>query len=168
MAPNLSLSSTIKLSVILMLAMFSFTTAREIKLPALFFQNDPATRILVAGPRDYRFGTINILDNRITAGKSRFSREIGRVQGANITSSLDGRKAVIEVSIIFTSGKYNGSTLELQGQASPRADVREYAVTGGTGKFRFAVGYAVFETVARDAQYSVDRGDITVRFVENL
>ncbi|CAI9106381.1 OLC1v1005520C1 [Oldenlandia corymbosa var. corymbosa] len=168
MAPNLSVSSTINLCAILMLAMFSFTTARETKLSSLFIQNDPATRTVVAGPRDFRFGTIAVADDKITAGRSRFSREIARIQGANITSSLDGQKAVIEASIIFTRGKYNGSTLEVQGVASASAKVREYAVTGGTGEFRFAVGYATFENVVRKAQYSVDRLDITVRFVENL
>jgi dihydrodipicolinate synthase/N-acetylneuraminate lyase len=46
------------------------------------------------------------------------------------------------MNLVFTSGDFNGSTLALLGRNCPLDAVRELAVVGGTGAFRFASGYA--------------------------
>lgn len=83
-----------------------------------------------------------------------------------MTSALDGTNTHVLISIIFTnSSNYNGSTLEVQGASLQIDKVREVAVVAGTGKFRYARGYATFETVFMDRSisYSVIRCNVTVK-----
>jgi uncharacterized protein with beta-barrel porin domain len=48
--------------------------------------------------------------------------------------------------------QYSSSTLEIQGTSRQRENLRELSVVSGTGRFQFARGYVVFETVSYDAQ----------------
>ncbi|KAK1300519.1 hypothetical protein QJS10_CPB13g00725 [Acorus calamus] len=50
------------------------------------------------------------------------------------------------MNFVFVEGKYNGSTLMVMGRNSPLLRVREMAVVGGSGQFRFARGYAQAST----------------------
>ena len=53
------------------------------------------------------------------------------------------------VSLVFTAGEYNGSTLTVQGQFSFDVDgAVERTVVGGTGRFRMARGYSLMEVVS--------------------
>ncbi|KAA8526518.1 hypothetical protein F0562_008279 [Nyssa sinensis] len=110
------------------------------------------------------FGTIFVTDDPITESIDKNSPEIARGQGIYVTSSLDGANTLVLVSIVFTNREYNGSTLEIQGRSIQLASVREVSVVSGTGKFRFARGYATFETVYLDTSigYSVIRCNVTV------
>lgn len=82
-----------------------------------------------------------------------------------MTSALDGSNALVFFSIVFTNKKYNGSTIEIQGNSKQFEPVTEVGVVSGTGKFRFARGYATLETYFVDAPnaYSVIRCNITVQ-----
>lgn len=82
-----------------------------------------------------------------------------------MTSALDGSNTHVLISIVFTNSKYNGSTLEVQGASRQIDNVREVAVVAGTGKFRYARGYATFETVYLDMSlaYSVIQCNVTVK-----
>lgn len=110
------------------------------------------------------FGTIIFADDPITAGPDKNSPLIARGQGIYATASLDGENSQIMYSIVFTNQEYNGSTLEIQGRVLNFDSVAETAVVGGTGKFRFASGFATFETISFDVTlfYSVTRCNITV------
>ncbi|KAL6140168.1 hypothetical protein ACLB2K_058469 [Fragaria x ananassa] len=112
-----------------------------------------------------QFGTVYIVDDPITVGPSHKSAVVGRAQGTFVTASLDGRNALVLLSIVFTNKKYNGSTIEIQGNSKQFKPIREVAVVSGTGKFRFARGYATFETyfVDQPTGYSVIRSNITVQ-----
>ncbi|GMN28558.1 hypothetical protein TIFTF001_044252 [Ficus carica] len=92
------------------------------------------------------------------------SAPIGRLQGIYVTSGLNGLNSHVSVSIVFTNKVYNGITLELQGNSKQFEGVREASVVFGTGKFRFARGYATFETYFLDLPnaYSVIRCNVTV------
>ncbi|KAK1370100.1 Dirigent protein [Heracleum sosnowskyi] len=114
----------------------------------------------------FSFGTIFCADDPITEGLDKSSPEIARGQGIFVTSALDGSNTHVLISIVFTnSTKYNGSTLEVQGTSRQVDKVGEVAVVAGTGKFRFARGYATFETVYfdRSISYSVIRCNVTVK-----
>ncbi|KAA8526521.1 hypothetical protein F0562_008276 [Nyssa sinensis] len=104
-----------------------------------------------------------ISDDPITESIDKNSAEIARGQGIYVTSSLDGANTLVLLSIVFTNREYNGSTLEIQGRSIQLASVREVSVISGTGKFRFARGYATFETVYLDTSigYSVIRCNVT-------
>jgi hypothetical protein len=67
-------------------------------------------------------------------------------------ASLDGTNVNIVLSIVFNNVQYSSSTLEIQGTSRQRENLRELSVVSGTGRFRFARGYVVFETVSYDAQ----------------
>lgn len=112
------------------------------------------------------FGTVYVTDDPITVGMKRDSPEIARGQGIYVTSSLDGGSSHVSVSIAFTAKDdvRHGSTLELQGRSLQLENVREVSVVSGTGKFRFARGYATFETVyyEHSTLYSVIRCNITI------
>ncbi|XP_024178981.1 pterocarpan synthase 1 [Rosa chinensis] len=146
---------------------------KETKL-SLYFQDFSAgpntSAVPIAGIagklwRVDQFGTVIVTDDRLTVAPSPKSATVGRGQGLVVTSSLDGHNAHVLLSIVFTNRRYNGSTLEIQGTSRQFEAVREVSVVSGTGKFRFARGYATFETYSVDPTnlYAVIRFNITVQ-----
>ena len=111
-----------------------------------------------------QFGSFYVTDNPLTEGPSLHSPAVGRAQGVFVASALDGLSALIVFSVRFTNKEYNGSTIEIQGNSILMEPVRELSVVSGTGKFRFARGYATCETYSVDtpAGYAVVRLNITV------
>ena len=85
-----------------------------------------------------KFGTVYVNDDPITKGPSRDSAVVGRAQGSAITVSLDGRNVLALMSIVFANKKYNGCTIEIQGNYKQFEPSTEMPVVSGTGKFRFA------------------------------
>ncbi|XXG77246.1 hypothetical protein AAC387_Pa08g1433 [Persea americana] len=71
------------------------------------------------------FATILAVDDAITEGLDRRSKQIGRAQGIYVNSALDASDLHLLFSIVFTNEKYNGY-------------------------FRFTQGFAVLETVYLD------------------
>ncbi|KAK7852119.1 dirigent protein 23 [Quercus suber] len=90
---------------------------------------------------------------------------VGRAQGMYVTAGLDGLNSHVMISIVFRNKEYNGSTIQIQGISQQFVPGTEVAVVAGTGKFRFARGYATFETYFLDipTQYSVIRFNVTVQ-----
>ncbi|XP_042420919.1 dirigent protein 1-like [Zingiber officinale] len=89
------------------------------------------------------FGNVIVYDNLLRAGVEPDSPIIGRNQGMGVGSSLAENSGLTNFQLVFTAGKYNGSSLALQGlfPVAPLGTVFERAITGGTGKFRLARGY---------------------------
>ncbi|KAM0958842.1 hypothetical protein ACFX15_023494 [Malus domestica] len=149
--PKLSALSII-LVMVLAMATFPVRASRKSKETQLsFYFQDIST-----GPnaRDFPF-----------VGVDRNSASVGRVQGSSMTSGLDGRNALVLLSIVFTDKKHNGSTLEIQGTSKQFEEIRELSVVSGSGKFRFVRGYTTFETVVVDLpnSYAVIRCNVTVK-----
>ncbi|KAI5390128.1 hypothetical protein KIW84_075452, partial [Lathyrus oleraceus] len=96
------------------------------------------------------FGTIFVVDDPVTLSPSPFSTLIGKAQGTITVTSQDGANVYIVLSIVFNDVQYAGSTLEIQGTSRQRDNLRELGVVSGTGRFRFARGFAVFETISYD------------------
>lgn len=147
---------------------------RETKM-SLYFQDissggSNATVIPVAGIAGKvwwftQFGTIFVTDDPITETPDPKSASVGRAQGIYATASSDGLHSHVMISIVFTNEAYSGSTLEIQGNSKQFEAVREVSVVSGTGKFRYARGYATFETYYLDipASYSVIRCNVSVQ-----
>ncbi|KAF7848273.1 hypothetical protein BT93_L2139 [Corymbia citriodora subsp. variegata] len=110
-----------------------------------------------------QFGTVFAADEPMTKTPDPSSAIIGRAQGMYLISALDGSSVEAVFSIVFSNQAYNGSTLEIQGTGKTLAKVVEYAVVGGTGKFRFARGYATLETIPVNATHAVNQFNVTVR-----
>ncbi|XP_058764685.1 pterocarpan synthase 1-like [Vicia villosa] len=100
------------------------------------------------------FGTIFVVDDPVTISPSSYSTQIGRAQGTITVTAQDGANVNIVLSLVFNNAQYAGSTLEIQGTSRQRDNLRELGVVSGTGRFRFARGFAVFETISYDPTYS--------------
>ncbi|KAL6136907.1 hypothetical protein ACLB2K_062202 [Fragaria x ananassa] len=111
-----------------------------------------------------QFGTVYVTDDPLTQGPSLHAPSVGRAQGVFVAAALDGLNAHIVFSVRFTNKEYIGSTLGIQGNSILREPVRELSVVSGTGKFRFARGYATCETYSVDSSigYAVVRFNVTV------
>ncbi|AES91976.1 putative plant disease resistance response protein [Medicago truncatula] len=96
------------------------------------------------------FGTVAIIDDPVTEGPAMDSTLLGSAQGVYVNSQLDSKAVYMVFSVIFTSGKYIGSTLEMQGYSLYTTKEREFGIVSGTGYFRFVKGYAVMETQSVD------------------
>ncbi|XP_058108835.1 pterocarpan synthase 1-like [Magnolia sinica] len=102
------------------------------------------------------FGTIVVFNDAITVDVDRHSKQIGRARGIFVASALDGTAAQFMFSIWFTDGEYKGSTLQIQGleiyftEDKELVARRELSVVSGTGLFRYARGYVVFENAFVD------------------
>ena len=110
------------------------------------------------------FGTIYVTDDPVTETPERNSNKVGRAQGMLVASALDGTNVHVMLSIVFTNADYNGSSLELQGTSRQFERYKEISVVSGTGTFRFARGYAIFETVYYDNRisYSIIRCTVSL------
>ncbi|XP_058071114.1 dirigent protein 2-like [Magnolia sinica] len=119
------------------------------------WETDNATSVPVAGTNGtlssvLNFGTIMVVDDAVTEGPDRQSKQVGRAQGIYVNLALDGSDLHLLFSVVFTNEKYNGSTLEIQGADRFFLKYREVSVVAGTGLFRYARGHAVLETVYLD------------------
>ncbi|RWR96124.1 dirigent protein 11-like protein [Cinnamomum micranthum f. kanehirae] len=111
------------------------------------------------------FGTVTVLDNKLTERFHPRSSQVGRAQGIYVGSALNGQSLHFVFSIIFTNRRYNGSTLEIQGADRLELSKREVSVVSGTGLFRFARGFAVIERAFFDpvTLNAVLKFDVTLR-----
>ncbi|KAK7404896.1 hypothetical protein VNO78_05939 [Psophocarpus tetragonolobus] len=130
--------------------------------------NATVTPVIGLSGRDWtydQFGTIFAMDDPVLMGPNPLSEVVGRAQGMMIVSAHDGANVNAMFSIVFTNMQYSGSSLEIQGVSRQRESYKELSVVSGTGRFRFARGYAAFETTFYDPEtaHSVIRFTITLR-----
>lgn len=92
------------------------------------------------------FGKVLVVDDLLTAGPGRDSGKVGRSQGIVTSADMRTPATALSFNVVFTSGKYNGSTLSIAGRNQVSDSKRRLAVLGGTGVFRFTRGYAVLTT----------------------
>ncbi|WOL02373.1 dirigent protein 21-like [Canna indica] len=102
-------------------------------------------------PEEISFGDIYVLDDLLTEGlDAASSAVVGRAQGYYMVASLQMDPPylalLMSVNLVFTAGKYSGSTLTVLGRDAMFDEVREYPVVGGSGAFRMARGYALMKT----------------------
>ena len=79
------------------------------------------------------------------------------------TNPANGLDFLMVFTLIFHNIEYRGSTLEIQGTNRFDHPLSEYAVVGGTGKFRFARGYAVGSTEYTSGENAVLKFNATFR-----
>ncbi|KAF7074645.1 hypothetical protein CFC21_079489 [Triticum aestivum] len=111
------------------------------------------------------FGGISVIDDPLTEGPSLTgSRILGRAQGLYVSSGKDSLSLLMAMNFVFVDGAYNGSSIAIVGPNPVNRAVREMAVVGGTGVFRFARGYCQLRTHWFDA----NTGDATVEYRVHL
>lgn len=92
------------------------------------------------------FGLINMIDNPLTMGPKMSSKMVGKAQGLYSSASQEEVGLLMIMNFAFFDGKYNGSTFTVLGRNTVFSKVREMAVIGGSGLFRFARGYVQAQT----------------------
>lgn len=174
MAPTFSNPIKIIFVLMLLLITINITNGQPNRSTLVFYMHDvgkgpKATVLPVIGIKDKvwsynTFGTIFVVDDPVTLTPSPTSTQIASTQGVITVTSQDGANVNIVLSIVFNNAQYSGSTLEIQGTSRQRENLRELSVVGGTGRFRFAKGFIVFETVSFDGSnnQSVIRLTITL------
>ena len=106
------------------------------------------------------FGLVNIIDNPLTLGPKMTSKLVGNAQGFYASTSKDDFSLFMAMTFAFIEGNYNDSTITILGRNSALNKVREMPIVGGTGRFRFARGYAQTKTY----QYETKSQDTTVEY----
>ena len=106
------------------------------------------------------FGTVQMIDNPLTATPDPKSKLWGRAQGLYASTSQEELVLLMAMNLEFTSGKYKGSSITIFGRNQVMAKVREMPVIGGSGLFRFARGYAE----ARTSKVDFKTGDAVVEY----
>lgn len=107
------------------------------------------------------FGSVMVIDDPLTEGPNLTSSKLlGRAQGMYVSAGKDSLSLMMAMNFVFVDGAYNGSSLAILGANPAERKVREMAVVGGTGVFRFARGYCEATTRWFDA----NTGDATVEY----
>ncbi|KAF8033155.1 hypothetical protein BT93_D1915 [Corymbia citriodora subsp. variegata] len=92
------------------------------------------------------FGAVNIMDDPLTEGPEPESPLVGRAQGFYGSVGLESMALLMDMNLVFTSPKYDGSTLSILGRNPALETSRELPIVGGTGIFRLASGIATAKT----------------------
>ncbi|CAA0815188.1 Dirigent protein 7 [Striga hermonthica] len=124
---------------------------------------NPTSVSIVRPPQNTSiFGAVQMIDNKLTLDGDPKSKSIGRAQGFYAAASLEPNDfaLIMVMNFYFTEGEYKGSTLEIMGRNAVLNKVREMAIVGGTGLFRFARGYALFST----KMFNNKTGDAIVKY----
>lgn len=114
-----------------------------------------------------QFGRLLVLDNLITAGPEPDSKKVGRMQGIVGLSNLHELSLAMLLNVVFTEGKYDGSTLSILGRNPLTEKVREVSIVGGTGVFRMARGYVITSTHSFDGSLGVYEYTVFVSHLED-
>ncbi|ERM96766.1 dirigent protein 1 [Amborella trichopoda] len=97
-----------------------------------------------------RFGEVVVIDDPLTKGPELTSKVVGQAQGLYHFTSQSEITLFESHAIVFTGGKFNGSSLNVVGRNPLLHTVRELSIVGGTGVFRLARGYILKSTHSID------------------
>lgn len=100
-------------------------------------------------------GTTFMMDDPLTEGPSPSSKLVGRSQGIYAIASQHEFSLLMVLNFFFTEGIYNGSTLSILGRNPVLEKVREMPVVGGSGVFRYAMGFALAKTYMFDSNSGI-------------
>jgi hypothetical protein len=92
------------------------------------------------------FGAVYIFDDPLTEGPEPTSRLVGRAQGLYGSACQQELSLLVAMTVVFTAGKFNASSLTILGRNAALQEVREMPIIGGSGVFRLARGFAIAKT----------------------
>ncbi|KAL3679150.1 hypothetical protein R1sor_022106 [Riccia sorocarpa] len=102
-------------------------------------------------PNLHGFGAIAVFDDAMTEGPDPSSQSIGRGRGFYVFNAMVDNGASLEfvwTAVFNDASGFGGSTISFKGYDKIDDEEREIAITGGTGKFRLARGWATIRTSA--------------------
>ncbi|XP_060174444.1 dirigent protein 22-like [Lycium barbarum] len=106
------------------------------------------------------FGSVAMIDDPLTVGPKPNSTIVGRAQGIYGSADQNEFGLIMALNFVFTTGKYNGSTLSVLGRNQPFHKYREMPIIGGSGIFRLAQGIATAKTY----RMNMNTGDAIVEY----
>lgn len=97
------------------------------------------------------FGTITVIDDILTSSPELGSQSIGKAQGVYVASSADGTTQMMTFTAMMEGGEY-GDTLNFYGIYGIGSTMSRLSITGGTGKFKNACGFAEVRSLVPPGQ----------------
>lgn len=113
------------------------------------------------------FGTITVIDDFLTSQPELGSQTIGKAQGVYVASSADGTRQMMVFTALFEGGEY-GDSLNFYGLYKIGSTMSHLSVTGGTGKFKNARGFAEVRALIPPGQIATDGAETLLRITVHL
>ncbi|KAF8402017.1 hypothetical protein HHK36_012968 [Tetracentron sinense] len=113
------------------------------------------------------FGTITVIDDVLTSGAELGSQAIGKAQGVYVASSVDGSTQMMAFTAMIEGGEY-GDSLNFFGVYKIGSVMSRLSVTGGTGKFKNACGFAEVRSLIPPGQHVTDGAETLLRITVHL
>ncbi|TMW90774.1 hypothetical protein EJD97_015285 [Solanum chilense] len=108
------------------------------------------------------FGYVAMIDDPLTVGPEVNSTIVGRAQGIYGGAGQKEAALLMTLNFVFTTGKYNGSTLSVLGRNPAFHKYREMPIVGGSGVFRLAQGIATAKTYWMNATDAIVEYNVIV------
>lgn len=113
------------------------------------------------------FGTITVIDDILTASPELGSQVLGKAQGVYVASSADGSTQMMAFTAMMEGGEFNDN-LNFYGVYKIGSTVSYISVTGGTGKFKNAMGIAEIRPLIPPGQQLIDGAETLLRITVHL
>lgn len=113
------------------------------------------------------FGTITVIDDILTLAPELGSQAIGKAQGVYVASSADGSTQMMTFTAMIEGGEY-GDSLNFFGVYRIGSTMSRLSVTGGTGKFKNACGFAEVRSLIPAGQHVSDGVETLLRITIRL
>ncbi|GFY81426.1 disease resistance-responsive (dirigent-like protein) family protein [Actinidia rufa] len=113
------------------------------------------------------FGTITVIDDMLTSAPEFGSQSLGKAQGVYVASSADGTTQMMVFTAMMEGGEY-GDSLNFFGVFKIGSTMSRLSVTGGTGKFKNACGFAEVRSLIPAGQHVTDGAETLLRITVHL
>ncbi|KAK0608633.1 hypothetical protein LWI29_033621 [Acer saccharum] len=113
------------------------------------------------------FGTITVIDDILTSSPELGSQALGKAQGVYVASSADGTTQMMAFTAMVEEGEY-GDSLNFYGVYKIGSVISHLSVTGGTGKFKNALGLAEVRPLIPPGQHVTDGVETLLRITVHL
>ncbi|XP_051147190.1 dirigent protein 18-like [Andrographis paniculata] len=127
----------------------------------------PLTTQLAADGLGLAFGTITVIDDYITTAPELGSQHLGKAQGVYVASSADGSTQMMAFTAVMEGGEY-GDSLNFFGVYKIGSTMSRLSITGGTGKFKNACGFAELRSLIPAGQHVADGVETLMRITVHL
>ncbi|KAL7157668.1 hypothetical protein ABFS83_02G092800 [Erythranthe nasuta] len=113
------------------------------------------------------FGTITVIDDYLTSAPELGSQQLGKAQGVYVASSADGSTQMMAFTAMMEGGEF-GDSINFFGVFKIGSTMSRLSVTGGTGKFKNACGFAEVRSLIPAGQHVADGVETLLRITVHL
>ncbi|KAF5752450.1 disease resistance-responsive family protein [Tripterygium wilfordii] len=113
------------------------------------------------------FGTITVIDDALTSSPEFGSQALGKAQGVYVASAADGTTQMMAFTAMFEGGEF-GDSLNFYGIYKIGGKYSHLTITGGTGKYKNAFGFAEVRSLIPAGQHVLDGSETLLRITVHL